>query len=86
MPSAGLGRTLLMMVPPYLAVSGTPYSLSLPKLCVVTPAMVLPKFHTQTPRPETPCSYCSSMKAEPAACGPDPPELLSLSGVHGFCG
>src|SRR5215472_14409508 len=31
--------------------------------------------------------HCSSMKAEPAACGSlISPELLSLSGLHGFIG
>ncbi len=31
--------------------------------------------------------HCSSMKAAPAACGSlISPELLSLSGLHGFCG
>src|SRR6266566_2701234 len=56
--SAGLFRTLLVRVPPNLATSGVPYSASLPKLRVVTPAMTLPKFQTHAPRPVTPFSFC----------------------------
>lgn len=46
--TSGLAWTFEMMVPPYLAVSGTPYWASLPNFLVVTPGIALPKFQMQS--------------------------------------
>ena len=44
---SGVGRTAEASVPPNCATCGVPYWASVPNLFVVTPLMVLPKFHTQ---------------------------------------
>jgi hypothetical protein len=51
----GLGWMAEMMFPPYSTVSCVPYSASLPRIRVVTPGIVFPKFQMRAPVGKRPC-------------------------------